>query len=72
MTNRYGYEKLTGAEAQVFHAQDGTVEFAVVWLLTRKEVFQVSIIKGEEPEALAAAYRKRGYTDDRAVFFGSR
>jgi len=75
-SNKYGYEKIKEVSVEIFTepryvSEHETIEVPVdgyVWIeTTAGDVFAVSPRHGENEEQIAAAYRKRGWTDDRCV-----
>lgn len=81
MANVYGYYKISkvtperimepdyvweneAGELQVFEK----VCFEIVWVEAEGALFEVTLLKGETLEAVAARYRVGGYTDDRCTY----
>lgn len=81
MSNIYGYSKISKVTPEVFkdviayvEREDGSIElieeevFALVWVEAEGSLYEVSLLKGETLEEVAARYRVGGYTDDRCTF----
>jgi hypothetical protein len=66
-----GWQKIIRVHGQAFRDQRGRIEDAVVWIVTdRDEVFAVSIPRGHNVKSVVQHYKKRGWTDERAIYFG--
>jgi hypothetical protein len=81
MANAYGYSKISKVTPEVmkdavgyFEREDGTIElieeevYALVWVEAEGALYEVTLLKGETLEQVAARYRVGGYTDDRCTF----
>lgn len=81
MSNAAGYYKINKITPEVFkepvalwEKEDGTAEvieqvcFEIVWIEAEGALFEVTLLKGETLEGVAARYRVGGYTDDRCTF----
>lgn len=61
------WEKVLKVKGETFTQQDGRVEFEIVWVLTKKTIYQVSLRRGETMEELVAFYKRRKLTDERCL-----
>jgi len=81
MANAAGWAKISKIVPEVmtqpvdvWEKDDGTVEvieevcFEIVWIEAEGCLFEVTLLKGETLDAVAARYRVGGYTDGRCTF----